>query len=68
MGDDGGLGAAFFVGVVFGFVVGAFVAFMVLDASWQKAAVKHGAAVYVTIDGESVWKWNDEAEAEEPTP
>jgi hypothetical protein len=29
---------------------------------WKEEAIRHGAAVYVTEDGQPVWKWKDEVQ------
>ena len=34
----------------------------VIDSRWLADCVKHGAAVYVTEDGQPVWKWKDEVQ------
>jgi hypothetical protein len=49
--------AAAFAGL-FGFVAGAMIAGSWVDVSWQKSAVKHGAAEYNQTSGK--WQWKAE--------
>jgi hypothetical protein len=57
MGDDGGNGICFFLGLVAGAVIGGVIMGSMTSAGWRAETVNRGFAVYDSKTGE--WQWKE---------
>jgi hypothetical protein len=62
-GSDGSEAGAFFLGIVIGSVAAGSITIWsssIASENWRRAAVKHGAAEYITTEqGTPEWRWKE---------